>query len=117
MLVTRPSQLVTRSEMIDQVWFGNYHVADKGISQVIWKLRSYFKDSSKAPSFIETIPQKGYRFIYAQTPQAVEPQAPIVAGDHRREQPIGKWRAALAWLKAACHAHGFCQYRDVFVTA
>jgi len=50
--------LVTRKQLIDEVWEGNYPVGDKALSTAIWNLRKLFADSEV---FIETIPKKGFR--------------------------------------------------------
>ncbi|MCG8464311.1 MAG: winged helix-turn-helix domain-containing protein [Xanthomonadales bacterium] len=57
-LLDQQNKLVTREQLIEQVWEGNFLVGDKAISTAIWKLRKVLEGSSVS---IDTIPKKGYR--------------------------------------------------------
>ena len=63
-LLERPGEIVTREELRRRVWpnegFGDF---DQALNIAIGKLRSAFGDSAENPRFIETLPQRGYRFI------------------------------------------------------
>ena len=66
LLVGRRGQLVSRSEIEEQLWRGEVFVdVENGINTAIRKLRQGLRDASDAPKFIETVPGKGYRFIAA----------------------------------------------------
>lgn len=57
-LLDQQNEVVTREQLIEQVWAGNFLVGDKAISTAIWKLRKVLGGSSVS---IDTIPKKGYR--------------------------------------------------------
>jgi DNA-binding winged helix-turn-helix (wHTH) protein len=64
LLVDKQSQLVSRSDIVDRLWGKDVFVdVETGVNTAISKLRHALRDSADAPSFIETIPGKGYRFI------------------------------------------------------
>ncbi len=63
-LAERPGELVTRDELLDSVWAGTFVSAElPRIS--IRELRIALGDDARAPRFIETVSQRGYRFIAA----------------------------------------------------
>jgi pimeloyl-ACP methyl ester carboxylesterase len=65
MLVERPGELVTREELRKQLWPGNTIVDfEHSINAAMKRLREAVGDSANAPRFIETLPRRGYRFIY-----------------------------------------------------
>ena len=66
LLVGRRGQLVSRSEIVDALWGKDVFVdVENGVNTAIRKLRQALRDSPDAPTFIETVPGKGYRFIAA----------------------------------------------------
>lgn len=64
-LVERRGALVTREELRERMWPADTFVDfDHGLNTAINKLRETLGDSANHPKFIETVPRKGYRFIY-----------------------------------------------------
>jgi TolB-like protein/DNA-binding winged helix-turn-helix (wHTH) protein/Tfp pilus assembly protein PilF len=64
MLVERRGDLVTRAEIVDRLWGKDVFVeVETGVHTAIRKIRQALRDSAQAPSFIETVPGRGYRFI------------------------------------------------------
>ncbi len=63
-LLERPGLLVTREELRSRIWpdasFGDF---DHAVNVAVGKLRTALGDSADNPSFIETIPRRGYRFV------------------------------------------------------
>jgi len=63
-LLERPGALVTREELKARIWpedsFGDF---DHAVNIAIAKLRNALGDSAENPSFIETVPRRGYRFV------------------------------------------------------
>lgn len=53
-------RLVTRQELIEQVWLGNNYVGEKALTNAIWQLRSHFEQLG-IEDFIQTIRKRGYR--------------------------------------------------------
>jgi DNA-binding winged helix-turn-helix (wHTH) protein len=69
MLLRRPGQLRTREEIRDELWgkevFVNF---DQSLNKAVHQLRDALGDNAGNPHYIETVPERGYRFIYfAQT--------------------------------------------------
>ena len=65
MLVERAGDVVTREELRERLWpDGTFVDFDKGVNTAIQKLREVLDDSSVTPRLIETVPRRGYRFIY-----------------------------------------------------
>jgi Tol biopolymer transport system component len=55
---------VTREELRKAVWPSDTFVEfDTGLNKIIKQLRQILGDTADAPSFIETVPKLGYRFI------------------------------------------------------
>ncbi|MDK1286357.1 winged helix-turn-helix domain-containing protein [Pseudoalteromonas umbrosa] len=59
---SNPKVLVSRDELIEQVWQGRI-VTDNAVNRVITKLRKALKDDPRSPKYIVTYPKKGYQFI------------------------------------------------------
>ena len=63
-LMERPGEIVTREELRRRLWpsdtFVDFEVA---LNSAVSRLRDALGDSANAPSFIETIPKRGYRFV------------------------------------------------------
>jgi eukaryotic-like serine/threonine-protein kinase len=63
-LIERKSQIVTREELRQRLWAGQTFVDfDKSLGVAVTKLRDVLGDSASSPTFIETVPRRGYRFI------------------------------------------------------
>ncbi len=61
-LVQKPGQIISREELLEGVW-GNRIVSDDSIRKVVKKLREALGDDAKSPTYIKTIPMKGYCLI------------------------------------------------------
>lgn len=62
LLLIKQGQLVTKDQFFDTVWNG-VTVGDEALTQCIKTLRRVLGDNVRQPSFIETVPKHGYRFI------------------------------------------------------
>ena len=64
-LLDEPGAVVTREELKHRIWpeesFGDF---DHAVNVAVAKLRAALSDSADTPRFIETLPRRGYRFIY-----------------------------------------------------
>lgn len=64
LLLQRPGELVSRDELQKKLWptetFGDF---EDGLNTAIRKLRTALEDSAENPRFIETLRNRGYRFI------------------------------------------------------
>jgi TolB-like protein/DNA-binding winged helix-turn-helix (wHTH) protein len=74
-LVERANQTVSADELLDQVWTGVV-VSPDSIYQAIAALRRLLGDDPKQPSYIATVPRKGYRMV---AEVGALPDAPAVA--------------------------------------
>ncbi len=63
-LMERPGEIVTRGELRRRLWssdtFVDFEVA---LNSAVSRLRDALGDSAESPSFIETVPKRGYRFV------------------------------------------------------
>lgn len=65
LLLLRRGELVTRDELVRDLW-PNVHVSfDRGLNTAVNMLRRALGDSPKASRYIETRPRLGYRFVAA----------------------------------------------------
>ena len=63
LLVTRAGEIVTRSEIAEQVWGSQTFVDfEHGLNFAIRQIRTALDDDADAPRFLETLPKRGYRF-------------------------------------------------------
>jgi eukaryotic-like serine/threonine-protein kinase len=91
MLLGRPGEIVSREELRSQIWSTDTFVDfDNSLNTAINKIREALGDSAENPSFIETLPRRGYRFL-----------APV-SGDHYRKASVtmANWKFFLAVVVA-----------------
>lgn len=109
LLASHAGELVTREEFEREVWHGALVRYDSVTSAII-KLRKALNDDARNPSYIATIPKRGYRLIVAVEPLPAEiPPAGGSAAPKPRPgllQPDGAtpwwlWLVILATLLAA----------------
>jgi len=94
-LLERPGQLVSRQELILQLWpDGTVVDYDHGLNAAVAKLRQVLLDSADEPRYIETVGRRGYRFIGAveETPHGTPPSA------HSARVRRATWTAASGLL-------------------
>lgn len=63
LLLQRPKQLVSRQEIIRNVWPDTFVEGDLCLNVAVRRLRLALEDDPSAPQFIETVGSHGYRFI------------------------------------------------------
>ena len=85
LLAHRPNEVVSREELLSQIWAGVV-VGDDVLTQAVIKLRKALGDASGEPAYIQTIPKRGYRLIAPVSWPVPRP------GPRRR----------LLWIAAAC---------------
>ena len=60
LLLKSPGQVLTRDELISEVW-GDAYPADEGLTRNISNLRRLLRQVDADHNYIETIPKRGYR--------------------------------------------------------
>lgn len=114
-LLERPGEVVSREDLRARLWpDGTYVDFDEGLNTAIKTLRYALGDTADNPTFIETIPRRGYRFIapvHVDASPSLESAPPADADRppfpvERRRAPIvltsppSKPRSRTAWLIA-----------------
>ncbi len=61
-LIEHAGQVVSSEVLLDRCW-PNQFLSDNPLHKCITQLRKAFKDSSRNPTYIQTIPKRGYRLI------------------------------------------------------
>lgn len=54
-------RIVSRQELIEEIWQGNNYVGEKALTNSVWLLRQSFKNETSSNEVIETIRKVGYR--------------------------------------------------------
>ena len=62
-LMTHPDELVSRERLLDIVWGWDYPVGIRAVDTRVAELRRALGDDPSEPSYIETVPSQGYRFV------------------------------------------------------
>ncbi len=95
MLLERPGQVVTREELHQKLWpEGTFVDFEHGLNAAVNRLRDALEDSPENARFVETLPRRGYRFIYP-----VGRREQVVAVSRLRIPPV--WIGALAVVALA----------------
>jgi DNA-binding winged helix-turn-helix (wHTH) protein len=64
LLACREGELVNRAEIAERLWSSDVFVdTDHGINSAIRKLRHLLRDDAGDPTYIQTVPGMGYRFV------------------------------------------------------
>jgi DNA-binding winged helix-turn-helix (wHTH) protein len=104
-LVERPQRLVTKHELMNALW-GEVHVGEAVLKTHLNQVRQALGDDVRAPSFIETVPRRGYRFVAEVHPAGLTgpalgrqarraPQTRVVGREAQLEQLARAWDASL----------------------
>lgn len=89
-LVRRRGQLVTRAEIADLLWGQDVFVeVETGIHTAVRKIRIALGDAADAPTFVETVPGKGYRFVAEVDASSMPVAAPIAVAEPEPSLPLG----------------------------
>jgi DNA-binding winged helix-turn-helix (wHTH) protein len=102
-LARHAGQVVTRAELVEEVWAGA-HVTEHALARAVYELRKIFGDSAQRPRVVETIPKIGYRLIAPVTAERNGEGAADTEGDPARPVPDTASGAARA---PAATATGF----------
>jgi DNA-binding response OmpR family regulator len=70
LLPANAGRVLTRDEILDDLWGGDYAAESNVVDRQIRTLRAKLQDDWRRPRFIATVPGKGYRFVLLATDQA-----------------------------------------------
>lgn len=70
-LAQRYPNLVTREELIDNIWQGNRYVGEKALTNAVWNIRQKLHQDEK--EYIQTVRKSGYRLL--QEPSFFTPES------------------------------------------
>src|SRR5579863_7784160 len=82
LLIEQRGNLVTRDQIIERIWGREVFVdTDNSINTAVRKIRRALKDDADEPSFIQTVPAKGYRFVASVTELDLAPGISSASGE------------------------------------
>jgi eukaryotic-like serine/threonine-protein kinase len=61
-LIDRPGQIVPKQVLLDEVW-KDANVTETSLTEAVSLLRQALVDDPQRPTFIQTVPRRGYRFV------------------------------------------------------
>ncbi|HWR15709.1 MAG TPA: winged helix-turn-helix domain-containing protein [Terriglobales bacterium] len=100
LLAEKRGEVVSREEMVASVWgAGTYLDTDNAINGAIRKIRQVLKDNPEEPKYIQTIPNKGYRFI-----AEIQPRVTTVEPKPEGPQEIQPNKVRSKWVPFAAAA-------------
>ncbi|MEP6592702.1 MAG: winged helix-turn-helix domain-containing protein, partial [Acidobacteriota bacterium] len=86
LLVQKRRDLVSRSEIVEHLWGKDVFVdVDTGVNTAISRVRQALRDAPDAPTFLETVAGRGYRFIASV--EAVAAAPPVGANPTELSRP------------------------------
>ena len=125
-LLKKPGEVVSREELRQELWPSDTFVDfEHGLRVAVNKLRQALSDDPDEPRYVETLPKRGYRFIF---PVTLAPSATVVEnGDatRARAEPGGNVQrftrivvlaGSVALLGSAISARWFLSREKHFLT-
>ncbi len=86
LLASHGGHIVTRDDIQKQLWGDETFVDfDQGVNKCIKQIRAILNDNADKPSYVETLPRRGYRFVAPVTPP--ESPAPKIPAVHDATAP------------------------------
>src|SRR5215510_1120702 len=78
MMLDRPGAVVTREELCERLWpNGTFVDFEHSLNAAVKRLRAALGDDADNPTFVETLPRRGYRFIAPTTAADGAPGAAV----------------------------------------
>jgi DNA-binding response OmpR family regulator len=62
-MMTHPDELLSRDRLLDAVWGWDYPAGTRTVDTRVAELRRVLGDDPSDPTYIETVPGQGYRFV------------------------------------------------------
>jgi DNA-binding response OmpR family regulator len=73
LLAANAGRLLTRDEILDHLWGGDYAAESNVVDRHVRNLRAKLQDDWRRPRYIVTVPGKGYRFMLMDADEAPRP--------------------------------------------
>ena len=90
-LLEHAGEVVTREQLRQELWAADTYVEfDGSLNATLKRLRAALGDSADNPTFIQTVPKRGYRFL---APVAVEESGPAASEEPTPASSVPKRRA------------------------
>jgi DNA-binding winged helix-turn-helix (wHTH) protein/tetratricopeptide (TPR) repeat protein len=87
-LASRSGEVVSREEIRQAVWGDAFVDFDASLNFCVKEIRRALGDSATAPTFVETVPRRGYRFLRSvRTPSETSSPPPVKALPPPRPKP------------------------------
>ena len=67
LLAANAGRVVTRDEILDDLWGGDFAAESNIVDRQVRKLRAKLQDDWRRPRYIATVPGQGYRFLLRTT--------------------------------------------------
>src|SRR5205809_1096297 len=64
LLLQTPGRLISKREILEKIW-GDTNVEEGSVTRTVTSLRSALNDTASAPTYVQTLPRRGYRFAAA----------------------------------------------------
>jgi Tol biopolymer transport system component/DNA-binding winged helix-turn-helix (wHTH) protein len=103
-LLRRAGDLVTRDELRQSLWPTESGVDyDQALNAAVNRLREALRDSADQPTYIETLPRRGYRFVGVVAAAPLSPRAAEeVPSAKESARPRARWPLLLLLTIAMC---------------
>lgn len=99
-LAGRAGEVVSRQQLLDEVWGGRI-VGDDALTGAVSQVRKALGDDARSPRFVETVPKRGYRLRIAPVPIEPGSAEKPADGGRRRGGRRGRYVLAAALAGAA----------------
>jgi DNA-binding winged helix-turn-helix (wHTH) protein/TolB-like protein len=108
-LIERPMQVVTREELCTAIWGAETFVDfERGLNFCIAQIRSALGDDATTPTFIRTVPKRGYQFIApVEVVKTAEGEAVRTAGERKFGLRVAVLVGAAALVVIAAFCAGY----------
>jgi DNA-binding winged helix-turn-helix (wHTH) protein len=100
-LAKRNGDLVTRDELVDELWDGR-PTSDEPINRCMSQLRGHLGDKSRPHEYVETLTRRGYRLL--KPVELLHPAEPETAAEVQLAAPSSRWKAVTAAVIVAAVA-------------
>ena len=89
-------RIISREELIDTIWNGNYYVGEKSLTNAIWQLRKTLTRASDEAEAIETIRKTGYRLLIE--PSTIDYESASNKSETQKSVNLKPWMLLLPLL-------------------